>query len=96
MNKYIVGLLLISRFALANDALPGYDELKLGQCNNALKACGVLVQEQDLSIRELKGQVSTLENSLADAQSGPIFPFWFWIAIGAVSGAATVRILTTH
>lgn len=66
----------------------GDEASRLKACDLALQACSRVVYEEGASITILKSQVSTLENRLADAQSGPIVPTWLVIASSLLAGVA--------
>lgn len=77
-----LSIVLVGTLALGDDAS------KLKACDLALQACGQVVYEEGASITKLKAQVSTLEDRLADAQSGPIVPTWLVFASSLAAGIA--------
>jgi hypothetical protein len=65
---------------------PCKTQLKAAQ--TVITACGNLVTAQQESIANLKKDVSTLEQRLADSQESPIVPEWLLVTLGIAGGLA--------
>lgn len=66
---------------------------KIDACQEALSACDAVVKAQDEAITRLKQNNKRLEEALV-SQSPPLLPAWAYFALGAVVGAATIKILS--
>jgi hypothetical protein len=56
-------------------------------CNNALRACTNLVDDQDQSVQALKAYSKQLEG-VVKKDEDPIIPWWAWGVMGIAIGAA--------
>lgn len=58
------------------------------RCDLAIKAANEVIKAQDMAISNLKKNLNTTQDKLAEATRPPTIPTWVWIAIGVGAGAA--------
>jgi hypothetical protein len=72
---------------------PAYTEDKPADCATTLQLCQDLVDRQTDSIKMLKDEVDQLEDRIVDDEAKPKVPWWAYVAVGALVGAAAAKIL---